>query len=553
MIVLLASLAIVARAALLFRVAASANSPLCESEVASCTATLRGASIVSDAEQLVLSFDNPPLARRFSRVDVELMPRNQSATELTATMWVKVTDPLSFRLPARFVSNQRHDGNSTTVFFSVLPSPNVGSPFGFLANLRTTLQHVDDMAPSDFNFIANRGPPVMLFPQRWHHVAMVLNATHAALFLDLVEVRSRLRVHGPVVFSGDVFTIGGTRNSSSAPWEDAGITGLMDDVRMYTHALSVNELKAVFFGGAPTDPLPIDARLPTVYDVPQFVLRDINESAVNVQAMNVMVAFTPNRTVMDEFITGRGIDNLTMFAPQSKIGTGEGFLLVTANRPGLNSLQGFGAQFTVGLQRAPIVASLGVSATAHLHCSNTTRPLSAAASSNSTWMWAPFDAEGCSGGAAGIMRFAVQFLAQPSTITVVDIVLFQWLAPPFSPPVFKKPVLTRKPLTTTPLSATTAPPLTTITPTTSTTANAVGHLSPPDVDLGAVIGGVVGGIAILALIVGGVVLWRKRSAHDAAAEPRGNNQYGQLPQVAAYGDTADVRSGYGASGLSSLS
>lgn len=77
----------------------------------------------------------------------------------------------------------------------------------------------------------------------WHHYALTVDSGYIKLFIDGVEVNSTVNVQlGDYVTSVDYVTIGRTRYSGR---NTGFFNGVIDDVRIYDHALDADEVMAL--------------------------------------------------------------------------------------------------------------------------------------------------------------------------------------------------------------------------------------------------------------------------------------------------------------------
>ena len=77
-------------------------------------------------------------------------------------------------------------------------------------------------------------------PQTWHHTALVFDGVTETLYLDGQFVDSSAAM--PLQFTADPTTVGCDIDFGSAVFH---ITGMIDDVRIYARALSVNEVQTI--------------------------------------------------------------------------------------------------------------------------------------------------------------------------------------------------------------------------------------------------------------------------------------------------------------------
>ncbi|MDO8336235.1 MAG: LamG domain-containing protein, partial [Candidatus Saccharibacteria bacterium] len=77
---------------------------------------------------------------------------------------------------------------------------------------------------------------------KWHHIVSVYDGAFVRLYIDGISAGTPTALTGNL-FSGDKFNIGNISDSSSATWK---FGGSIDDVRVYSRALSASEVKQLY-------------------------------------------------------------------------------------------------------------------------------------------------------------------------------------------------------------------------------------------------------------------------------------------------------------------
>ncbi len=198
-------------------------------------------------------------AAEFSRAAQQYLQMSRSALDdngaaYTASLWCK---PAS--LPAHG-SSERHFLIESTLNGDIGTGAGYAMSLGFRAGtdadkvnleLHThTLQPASGpttsptpLAQGSFACQLDRAP----FTNRWAHVAMTFDSTRLRLYVDGVEVANHaLPVPGPISETGGLI-IGGHREGTGRNYD-----GRLDEVAIWTRALSPEEITSLYGAGVPT-------------------------------------------------------------------------------------------------------------------------------------------------------------------------------------------------------------------------------------------------------------------------------------------------------------
>jgi len=156
-------------------------------------------------------------------VDCGNDPLFDMAEEMTLSSWIKVARPLDWRTVIAKGTSWRLQGWTNTVKFvcGINVPGDIGVASGVLA--RTNI---------------NDG--------RWHHIAGVYDGRTAALYIDGRRDVSAA-VAGPIAANNLSLWIGWDSHRTETAWN-----GRIDDVRIYSHALSEDEVRELYAGNEPT-------------------------------------------------------------------------------------------------------------------------------------------------------------------------------------------------------------------------------------------------------------------------------------------------------------
>jgi hypothetical protein len=224
----------------------------------------------NNTRNYVFSFSNPSGRDNYARADIQYVPPVQP-TALSFAFWFKSTNSETMRTNARLLTDQvqilANTSNglraSSSFFTTILFNANTRNGFGSMPDLRVVMRLFNASSSASINADV-RSVDRSIFVNRWHHCAVTYDQGLLSLFLDTVQV-GQTRYAGAtyvIMPNSTRFAIGAVPPATTFPpgvnatayadaFDDTGLTGSMDDVRMYDTALTPDQLRRVYFGLEP--------------------------------------------------------------------------------------------------------------------------------------------------------------------------------------------------------------------------------------------------------------------------------------------------------------
>jgi hypothetical protein len=405
-----------------------------------------------------------------ARVDVSGWQLPTNSTRVSSSMWVRFTNFENMRIASRFVTNQRESLNARnqsdrTLYTLLGPVTNTRSAFGNSVDLRVRMLVFNQTANPSRNYeMETRAYNRILFPNRWHHVASVYNNGTLILYLDTVEVgRSTAAGCTHAVFPTGAMSIGAVApgpvpqgynaTAFGTVWEDAGLTGHMDDIRLYDQVLNKADLIAVYNGYdagfmlTSNNTQPVLSMPPWLMDIAtsnQSMYSNVYRRYV-APGNDTFWKVTASLTVANAWVRGNPFNETLAevaampFSPtalnQGVSPINEYYLLFDHNFSAFPAKPATlpGRQFAIGLGHNNTIINFNntQSKTPILMC-RTFNLMGFGGDTNypTFQSWAQFDSSQCRApNASGLVRMAIKF-ALPNDSTL-DAVVYQFVADPF--------------------------------------------------------------------------------------------------------------------------
>jgi len=98
-------------------------------------------------------------------------------------------------------------------------------------------------------FVVNGSPPCLsdnvVADGTWHHGAATFDGENLRLYVDGAPQRQAVPLHGEIAANADEITVGMNRTNPSPQEKDRSFEGVLDDVMIFSRALSADEIKAL--------------------------------------------------------------------------------------------------------------------------------------------------------------------------------------------------------------------------------------------------------------------------------------------------------------------